>query len=564
MQKAFYLVLIIYTLLSTNGFCQNLQLKINGQTESESRVLDSLNYIKNHPDFLSIQSEVDSIQKKLSRMGYIENKVISIKKINDSSFNSEIHLKKQFKTIYVNYKQTDIDKTRLKTILKDVYNDFFIISFSEIENALNFINSEVSKDGFPFSKLKLTNIRTKTHLVLEADLKLDTSNQKRTIDNILVKGYDKFPRSYLKHYLKIKSGQVFDINTIQKKTSQLSNLNFANEIKSPEVLFTKDSTSLYLYLEKSKSNAFDGFLGFGTNEETNKLQFDGYLNLNLNNNLNFGESLRLLYKSDENDQQTFEVDASLPYLFKSPLGVDLLLRIFRRDSSFTTTNQSAKLHYQINPKHKVYGGITATESNNLLSDNVESSIKDYKTKYVTFAYQFIYTQNNNVLFPVNSRIFMETGFGDRATNDNSQNQTQLFIDTYKIFNLNFKNSFYLRVNGSSLVSDSYFENELLRFGGINSIRGFEENSLYATLYGVINTEYRYQVSHSIYVNSIIDAAYYENKIINSKQKLFSYGFGFGLLTKAGLFKFNYANGKTEDVSFNLSNSKVHLSLTSNF
>ena len=103
MQKASFLILTIYTLLSSNGFCQNLRLKINGQTESETRILDSLIYLKNHQDFLSIQSEVDSIQKTLSRMGYIENKAIPIKKVNDSSFDSEIHLKKQFKTVYIHY-----------------------------------------------------------------------------------------------------------------------------------------------------------------------------------------------------------------------------------------------------------------------------------------------------------------------------------------------------------------------------------------------------------------------------------------------------------------------------
>jgi hypothetical protein len=81
---------------------------------------------------------------------------------------------------------------------------------------------------------------------------------------------------------------------------------------------------------------------------------------------------------------------------------------------------------------------------------------------------------------------------------------------------------------------------------------------------LINTEYRFQLNKSIYVHSIIDAAYFENKIINTKEKLFGYGFGFGILTKAGLFKFNYANGKTENNRFKLSNSKIHLSLTTSF
>src|SRR5690606_8680474 len=132
----------------------------------------------------------------------------------------------------------------------------------------------------------------------------------RTIDDIVLKGYEKFPKSFLKHYLKIKPKQVFSLSAIKNKTEQRSNLNFAKELKPPEVLFSKDSTILYLYLGKTTSNAFDGFLGFGTNEDTNKLEFDGYLNLNLTNNLNFGETFRLLYKSDENDQKTFEASTT--------------------------------------------------------------------------------------------------------------------------------------------------------------------------------------------------------------------------------------------------------------
>jgi len=141
---------------------------------------------------------------------------------------------------------------------------------------------------------------------------------------------------------------------------------------------------------------------------------------------------------------------------------------------------------------------------------------------------------------------------------------QLNLDAFNIFNLNNKNAIYLRTKGSYLISDSYYENELFRFGGINSIRGFEENSLFASLFSFINSEYRFQLSNSIYIHSIFDAGYFENKITDTQQKLFGYGFGFGILTNAGLFKLNYANGKTEDSNFKLSNSKVHLSLTANF
>ena len=564
MQKTYFLLLIIYILFSSEIFSQSLHLKIEGSSEFETNIIDSLNYSKIHTDYASAKFEVDSVQKALFKKGYIENELNEIVKINDSAFSAQIHLKNKFNTIYIYYDKTVVNPSILNLISKNVSGDYFELEFSEIENALSFINSKISEKGFPFSKLRLSNIKVKDATHLEADLLVESKEQKRIINNIVIKGYEKFPRSYLKHYLKIKPTQVFDLNAIKNKTEQLNDLKFASEIKSPEVLFSKDSTTLYLYLEKAKSNSFDGFLGFGTNEETRKLEFDGYLNLNLTNNLNYGESFRLLYKSDENEQKTFEADVTLPYLFKSPIGVDLLLRIFKRDSSFTTVNQFAKLHYQINSKHKVYAGIMSTESNNLLTENISQAITDYKTSYYSIAYQFIKPQSYNLLFPINAKFYTETNFGKRKQTGQSEKQSLFIIDAFKIFNLNIKNSFYIRANGATLNSGSYFENELLRFGGITSIRGFEENSLFASLYGLVNTEYRFQLNNAIYVHTILDAAYFENKIINSKEKLFGYGFGFGILTKAGLFRFNYANGKNENTKFKLSNSKIHLSLTADF
>ena len=564
MQKTSFLVLIIYILFSAELFCQNLHLKIDGNSNYETLVIDSTNYSNIHKNFESIKFEIDSIQKLLYREGYIENELKNIKKENDSTFNAQFHLKKKFNTIYIYYKNSGVDTSILNLVSNAVFDDYFILNFSEVENALNFINTRVTEQGLPFSKLKLSNIRVRENNNLVANLIIGSNKKERIINAIEIKGYEKFPRSFLKHYLKIKPKQRFNLNTIKKKTSQLNDLKFANQIKAPEVLFSKDSTTLYLYLEKAQSNSFDGFLGFGTNEDTGNLEFDGYLNLNLSNNLNFGESFRLLYKSDENDQKTFKTDITLPYLFKSPIGLDLQLQIFKRDSSFTTVNQYVKLHYQINSKHKVYAGIISSESNNLLNENTTPNIIDYKTSYYSFAYEYLNPQNYNLLFPINTKLYLETNFGQRKLTNESQNQSQFTIDAFKIFNLNTKNSIYTRLNSSVLISDTYLENELFRFGGINSIRGFEENSLLASIYGLINTEYRYQLSNGIYIHSITDVAYFENKIQNTKEKLFGYGFGFGILTNAGLFRFNYANGKLENQKFKLSNSKIHISLTTNF
>jgi hemolysin activation/secretion protein len=553
---------ILFLFYFSQVFSQNIHLEFKGTTEEETRVLDSLNYQKIFSDYQSLKTEIDSMQVRLQHSGYIENRIIETSKISDTLYLSKFDLKKKFYTIYIYYIKTSIKADDLLPISNEVTSQYFAVSIDRTEKILNHLNQLIIDKGLPFASLKLINLKKKDDQNLSAELVV-TKTKKRGIDEIVIKGYEKFPRSFIKHFLKIKTNSDFNLNEIKEKTEQLNQLRFANQTRSPEVLFTKDSTALYFYIEKTKSNTFDGFLGFGTNEETNKLEFDGYLNLNLVNSLNFGETFLLNYKSDESDQKTFKVNINMPYIFGSAVGTQLGLNIFKKDSSFTTINQSADIFYQINPSQRLFIGINATRSNNLLELN-DQNIEDVNSLMYNVKYEFIKSQYQNYLFPVNFKVLTMLGFGNRTINNTKVDQHAFSIDMFKILNLNLKNSIFLRINGAGIFSDDLYDNELLRFGGINSIRGFEENSLIATLNGVLNTEYRYQLNPSIYLHTIFDAAYLENDISGQRDKLFGFGFGFGILTKAGVLKFNYANGKLEGQNFKFSNSKIHLSLNAIF
>ena len=170
--------------------------------------------------------------------------------------------------------------------------------------------------------------------------------EKRRLDKILIKGYEKFPKSYVKNYLRLTS-KVFNKDEITTQTKRIDQLRFARQLKDPELLFTKDSTTLYIYVEKVKSNFFDGFIGFNSDEDTGNLKLNGYLDLKLINNLNSGEEFNILWKNDGNKQTKFLADLKLPYLFNSPIGVNAALDIFKRDSLFTTVNTTFKTFYQI-------------------------------------------------------------------------------------------------------------------------------------------------------------------------------------------------------------------------
>lgn len=562
---------ILYILLYLNiyaGFiyvsnAQDLQLTIKGEDTIPEGLIDSLNIDSNYKNYQSLKQASDELHLTLSDIGYIENELKSIQKENDSIFIATFYFGTRFKYIKIHYSNVDFNKKELIQVSSEIKDTFFILPFEEIENSLQKLNALKTENGNTFARIHLEDIATNTDSSLSARLIL-TNGNKRTIDQIIVKGYDKFPKSFIKYYAGVKIGNTFSKEEIISQSNALNSLGFVSNIKPPEALFKKDSTTVYFYLKKEKDNLFDGILGFSTNEDSQKLIFNGYLNLELNNNLNFGEQFILNYKADGNDQQNFRVKATLPYLLKSPFGLGLELKIFKRDSTFVTTEQEIQISYQINPATNSYVGYKGYDSSNLLDDAIEGiAIEDYNSKYFVAGASYKKYQKN-ILFPIKTKFTIETEIGSREQKILKESQIKINGNLHYIFNLNYKNSIFLQNSTSILTSDSFLTNELFRFGGINSIRGFNENSIDASMFSVLNSEYRYQFNEGIYMHSIIDIAYFENQVLSIKEKLYSFGIGVGMQTKAGILKLNFANGKAESQEFNFSNTKIHLSLSSRF
>ena len=542
------------------GTAQALELKITSANVLHLEVIETIGYTKTFEDFSTLENQISSLTAQLYQLGYIEAQVLEISK-NLPLVVATMALGPKYDTINLYADKELFNFLELESSNDLENNSFYNVDVSDLESTLNSLTNLLTSKSHPFASVSLKNISPINKTTLSADLVVK-KKQSRQLQSVEIKGYEKFPRAFIKQYLGIKVNTPFDLKAIQSKTEALNQLNFTNQLRPAEVLFTQDTTRVYLYLEKTKSNRFDGFLGFGSDETSGSLELNGYLNLNLVNNLNFGESFRLNYRSDENDLKTFETQLTLPYLFKSPIGSELQLNIIKKDSTFTTTDQVASLYYQINPKQKVFLGIKSSQSNALTAESI-TRVQDFRTTAYELRYEYQQRNTNNLLVPLKRFFEVRLSKATRKITDTETNQTTYTLKASNIFSLNLKNSIYLRLNAQGINSENYLQNELFRFGGINAIRGFEENSITAKQFGILASEYRYQLSPGLYIHSIIDAAYFETST-QSNQKLFGFGFGFGLLTEAGVLKFNLANGKTETQNFKFSDSKVHLSLTATF
>ena len=557
-----FIYLNIYTSFIFLIHSQEIALTFSTQTNISENLTDSLAIVKKHPNFNSVKKETNRISRALEKYGYLESNLVSIQKYSDTTVTATYYLGKKYTLLKIDYSNTPLTQDQIALVSKNTKENYFSIPLRESERVLEKLNKIQTKNGYTFDKLKLTNL-TIQDTVVRATLNTSKTS-KRIIDSIALKGYEKFPKSFISYFAGIKKGDAFDKQQLLKKNNALNSLGFANSIKPPQALFEKKKTTLYLYLEKQNFNTFDGIIGFATNEQTQNIVFNGYIDLVLNNNLNYGEQFVLKYKADGADQENLNLKTTLPYMFKTPFGIEAQLNIFRRDSTFSSASQNLRVSYQISPSSKANVGFAAKTSNDLLSENQSpENLEDYSSSFLTTGVTFIKLQQNT-LFPVKTFLNLDIGIGNRKTNSKKTRQVTLSNVINHSFYINQKNSIYLQNTTNLITSDTYLTNELFRFGGINSMRGFLENNIDASLVSVFNTEYRFLLNQQTYLHSIIDLGYFENKSVDQKEKLYSFGIGLGMSTKAGLLKFSIANGNIDGQAFKFSNAKIHLSLTSQF
>ncbi|MBP4141457.1 hypothetical protein J3S90_06555 [Flavobacterium sp. P4023] len=552
-----------------NTSAQNFYLKIKGKNNLENKTIDSLIYNTKHKNIKSLTDEIKAFSLKLTKLGYIDNITDDAKLINDSIYISEFILGEKIKSLIISL---DTDSLLTSIISSSIKNNKIELPYNEIDFFLKEASQKLEKTGYALAKLKLINIERNQN-ILYADLKLETA-QKRNLNTITIRYAEeemtKFPKGQLKQINKKYQNTIFNQKTVEKINDDFNKFSFVNQVKYPEILFTKDSTTIYVYLEKRKSNNFDGFLGFSNNEDK-KVTLNGYLDLKLDNILGSGEELSVYWKSDGNNQKSFKGSLEIPYLFKSPVGIKTQLNIFRQDSTFQNTNIAIDLSYFINYSSRIYIGYHTTESSNI--QNLESNlISDFNNSFITSSFEYTKFNNPNTSFPIKTQIGTSLALGSREIKNLTNNTTnQQFIINLNIIHnilLNNKSAIELKTQNYYMQSKRYLANELFRFGGLNSIRGFPENSLNAYYYSTITTEYRYLITPNLYIHSILDYSILKNKLEFSNsiytENLIGLGAGIGINTKNGLFKIAVANGNNTKNKFETYNTIIHISYNVKF
>jgi len=457
------------------------------------------------------------------------------------------------------------------------------ISPTKLAGLMESTLQQLENGGYPFAELRLDSVEIDKGQV-GGYLVLNKGPFVR-IDSVVINGNLKIRKTYLTNVLGISEGSPYNEKRISEMRTRLSDLSFVEEVAKPTVQFEKDETRINLFLNKRPSSKFDGIIGFLPDDVTGKLLVVGDATLHLENALKQGEVFHLEWKKLQTNTQQLSASAIAPFLLNSPVTLDGEIGLYRRDTSYTDVNREAGLRYVFgaNDYLRLY---VDRQTSNLISTSAYQSgaaTPEFLDRAITLYGAGVQLENlNQRLNPSKGfALNAETGVGQRNIIKN-QNLPELLYDSLQLKSL-FVNSsarfeyfipitnrfvWHQRFSGANILNDEILVNEAQRIGGLKSIRGFDEQSIFATSHVIARSEMRYRLENQSYAFVFFDGAWYENLAVNRtgvwRDLPFGTGMGMSFTTKAGVFSLVYALGSQQNNPLQLRASKIHFGFLSVF
>ena len=538
------LLFIKFLLVTSFIYSQGYNLKFINESESNMRV----KIFDNYKDLvLSVEDTLISLKKR----GNLEAEVKSF--IMVDSLNYEVQINKNQKIKYVKISNlSDLDNDVLNIL--NIYKlENGLVKFEEIDEILSEISKKLSRKGFPFATLAFKNHDLITSSTLESDLLIDYGD-KRFLNKVVVKGYEDFPKNFKKNIFKLKKDKLLDLEQALDKSKLINRTKFARNSRDPEILFTKDSTSLFLYLEKIRKNSFDGFISFDTDENSGKINIQGYAKISLNNTFNAGENINFDFNAHKNRDRSLKSNINIPYFLGSAFNVNYTLNLIQKDSTYTSNENIIDIDVNLN-KTKLGLGFQKNKSDSGIETE---NIKSFDSKLFNVYSEYLIIDEGDKFNPEFFKLSLRYGLGKKEQLNNITSISKYKLEISKKFNISKRFKFQPLIIKEKINSKNLVNNELLRFGGGNSIRGFDDNSIFSDSYTLLKTNLNYYLNDTIYIYTIFDIANYSDNILNIEKDIYSGGFGFSTLTENGLISVNYSKGNNWGNSFNLKNAKINV------
>ncbi|MFO7862540.1 MAG: ShlB/FhaC/HecB family hemolysin secretion/activation protein [Salinivirgaceae bacterium] len=425
--------------------------------------------------------------------------------------------------------------------------------------------SHYENSGYPFAKVYSTFKEDSNKLYI----RYTVDQGKFFVFDTILTNEVKISSTFLTRYLDIIPGNTYNEHQISKIDSRIKQLGFLQLQQAPVVNFGKGIARPELLLKTKQANRFNGLVGIvPSTEEDKKYIVTGDIELNLKNTLGKGESIDLQWKKTEKHSQQLQSGINWPYVFRTAFGADLGLKMLKQDTSFVHLDLKTGIFLLFRGNNSATGYYTDKRT-------IILSPKDTASIAETQSYGTGITLKSSLL---DNRINPLKGYstaldisaGQRKTQQSTSEksfywQTDIsvagFIPLYKNWVLMGQNHYLLLKSKKTL-----YKNELFRVGGLNTLRGFDENQFYINQGNISTIEFRWLFEENSHFKVFTDAAWLQTKHTGTttENTVLGFGAGINLHTNAGIFTISYALNYEKTNKTQLNNAKIHFGYINSF
>lgn len=570
---------------------ENYSLKVI-ITDQEAGQLSDISLPEDaYPDTLSLRMRLQEWIIDLHGSAYLEASVDTLTNIG-RKYLAFVHLGETYRWAELengNVPPVFLDKVGLR---ERMYRNR-PFEYGEVQQLMSRLLEYAENNGYPFATVYLDSLRIGNDEVA-AKLMLDTGPL-FTIDEIAVSGDLRLSPAYLRRYLGIQPGDLYSRERILRVRDRLRELPFLTLRSDPVVGFRGERAVIRLDLANRPASRFDFIIGVLPNsDQSGKLLITGDFTAEMQNQFGLGERIYAAFEQLRPQTQQLDLRFNYPYVFDLPFGLDLNFDLYKRDTTYLDVNTNVGVQYLLTGRNyfKAFGSSQSSSLLNVdtmrirqtgqLPDTLDVRRSTFGLEYFHEAldYRFNPRKGWSVLLragaglrrlPRNNLINQLDipdpygGLPERSFQYRIETQLAGYLPLFRQSTLKFG------IQTGFLISDiGILANEQFRIGGARLLRGFDEEFIFATNFGVATLEYRLLMGQNSYLYAFGDLARVDQRTIKSLPETntvnFPYGLGAGITfeTPVGLFGISLAFGADRQTQIDLGAPKVHFGYVSRF
>jgi outer membrane protein assembly factor BamA len=566
--KAIATIVFSLLVLAAYPVCGQHVLQIKPHAPADAPVIAKYRYQRQQPDSLAALQEAHLLLQQLYADGYLIARFSNLHQGSDSTLVS-VATGEPYSWLSLNKGNVE------ERLLQEAgYRERFYrqkpFSYKQVARLMQRLVQLSENKGYPFALLRLDSLQINKNSIAAA--LYYEPGPFITFDSLQIQGEVRIKQRFLAAHLGIMPGAPFNQQRIEEAFQHLEELPYIRLTEAPALSFQNRQARLLLNLRRQPANRIDGILGMQS-KPAGGILLTGQLDLFLQNPFGGGKTIAVNWQRLNEESQQLDLAYRHPYLLNSPVTLVLEGNLLKEQEQFL--NRNARVALQARQKAGIMLSLEYQfKDTRLLDDARGADLASFRIH--KYGVRGEYKKLDNHLLPRQGVVLGAevlagpkhiSRMADGSTHNLGTNlQMNAALDAQIYWSLAARTVLALQGTAALLFDENLFLPDLYRLGGLQSIRGFREKSLFASKYALLQTEIRQQLGNSSYVFLFYDLGLLQYKLPVTSYRDWPMGAGAGLSLQAstGQFSLVYALGHQQNQTISLKNSQVHFGYTSRF